>query len=66
MILLSDSRKLSRKTIIFPGNPASNGDLNLEEFGCGLNDKTEDVVIPMVEVGMMMRILILAFIMPAC
>ena len=51
-----------------PRNPASNGDWALEEIGCDRNDKTEDVVISMVEVGMIMMVLmiIMIIIMPAC
>ena len=44
------------------------GDLDLEEIGCDLNDETKDVVISMVEVGMLMTILIITMIIiiPAC
>ena len=52
-----------------PGNPASNGDLDLEEIGWVVNDETEDVVTINGESGMtmtmLMIIMIIIMIMPA-
>ena len=49
-------KEVIEKSYNIPENPASHGDSNLEEIGCDLGDKTEDCVISMVEMGMMMTI----------
>ena len=33
------------KNYYVPGDPASDGDLDLEEIGWGVNDETEDVLV---------------------
>ena len=65
---IEQPKEVIEKSYKASGNPAPNEDLDLYEIGCDLNDKTEDVAISMVEVGMMLMILMNTMIitMPWC